>query len=78
MNIKLAIALFACTIIVNPSVFAMDPDTEEHISVPPKKPVRNPWGSDNFLKSVHEGIVAGFWTDPNIYRGNESEPPAKE
>ena len=78
MNIKLAIALFACTIIVNPSVFAMDPDTEEHTSVPPKKPVKNPWGSDKFLKSVHEGIVAGFWTDPNIDRGSDSEPPAKE
>ena len=78
MNIKLAIALFTCSIIANSSVFAMDPDKAKgHTSVLPKKPAKNPWGSDKFLKSVHDEIRAGF-RDPNIDRSNDSKSPAKE
>lgn len=75
MNRKLVIALITWTIIANPSVFAMDGDDEAKISTPisPQKPGKNPWGSDKFLKAVHDAIRAGYDTDPHIDRGNESK-----
>ena len=56
----------------------MNPDNaEEQTSVLPKKPITDYSSDDEFLKSLHDGVVAGYWTDPNIDRGSDDELPEK-